>query len=34
MYGINHSMNLSGRFSSVHGRELLIYKNENEIIIA
>ena len=34
LYGINHSVSLSGRFSSVHGRELLIYKNENEIIIA
>jgi len=34
LYGINHSLSLSGRFSSISGRELLIYKNENEIIIA
>jgi hypothetical protein len=34
LYGINHSMSLSGRFSSIHGRELMIYKNGNEIIIA
>jgi len=34
LYGINHSITLSGRFSSIHGRELIIYKNGNEIIIA
>ena len=34
LYGINHSISLSGRFSSVHARELIMYKNGNEIIIA
>lgn len=34
LYGINRSFSLDGRFSSAAGEGLVIYKKENEIIIA